>query len=70
VYRPQGWISPVLLVNGRMHGCWHYRIRGSRVAVIIEPFDGVPIWVRRAADQEAARLAAFLGCTLSVEWKG
>lgn len=69
VYRPQGWISPVLLVNGRMEGTWRHEIKGNRVEVVIEPFVKAPIWVRRAAGQEAERLAAFLGCSLSLAWK-
>jgi hypothetical protein len=28
-----------------------------------------PVWVRRAAGQEAERLAAFLGGTLRLAWK-
>jgi hypothetical protein len=70
VYRPQGWISPVLLVNGRMEGTWRHEIKGSRVEVVIEPFVKAPVWVRRAAGQEAERLAAFVGGRLSLEWKG
>jgi hypothetical protein len=70
VFRPQGWISPVLLVNGRMEGVWRHEIKGNRVEVVIEPFVKVPVWVRRAAGQEAESLAAFLGCTLSLAWKG
>src|SRR5262249_17448281 len=27
VYRPQGWISPVLLVNGRMEGTWRHELK-------------------------------------------
>ncbi|MBV8553586.1 MAG: AlkZ family DNA glycosylase [Acidobacteriaceae bacterium] len=69
VYRPQGWISPVLLVNGLMQGTWRHEIKGSRVEVVIEPFVKTPVWVRRAAGQEAERLAAFLGCTLRLAWK-
>jgi len=69
VYRPQGWISPVLLVNGRMEGTWRHEIKGSRLEVVVEPFMKVPIWVRRAAAQEAERLAAFLGCSLSLAWR-
>jgi len=69
VYRPQGWISPVLLVNGRMEGTWRHKFKGSRVDVVIEPFVKAPAWVRRAAGQEAERLAAFLGRTLSLAWK-
>jgi hypothetical protein len=70
VFRPQGWISPVLLVNGRMEGVWRHVIKGSRVEVVIEPFVEVPAWVRRVAGHEAERLAAFLGCTLKLTWKG
>lgn len=69
VYRPQGWISPVLLVNGLMQGVWRYEIKGSRVEVVIEPFVKVPGWVRRAAGQEAERLSVFLGGNLSLVWK-
>ncbi len=69
IYRPQGWISPVLLVNGRMEGIWRHEIRGSRVEVTIEPFLDTPAWVYRAAGQEAERLAAFLGGVLKLLWK-
>jgi Winged helix DNA-binding domain len=70
VYRPQGWISPVLLVNGRMDGTWRHELRGSRVAVVVEPFVKLPAWVRHEAAHEAERLAAYLGGTLTLSWKG
>ena len=60
VYRPQGWFSPVLLVNGRMVGVWKHARKGRRLRVEISPFGRLP---RRASTQieaEAARLAAFL----------
>lgn len=69
IYRPQGWVSPVLLVNGLMQGVWRYEIKGSRVEVAIEPFVKAPAWVRSGAEAEAERLAAFLDCKLSVSWK-
>ena len=69
VYRPQGWISPVLLVNGFMQGVWRYESKGRLVEVVIEPFVKVPSWVRRSAEHEAEQLAAFLGCKLSLAWK-
>ena len=69
VYRPQGWISPVLPVNGLMQGVWRHEVKGNRLGVVIEPFVKAPVWVCRAAGQEAERLAAFLGCTLSLEWR-
>jgi len=70
VYRPQGWVSPVLLVNGFMQGTWRHEIKGNRVEVVIEPFSKMPPWVRRAAALEAERLASFLDCELDLAWKG
>ena len=69
VYRPQGWVSAVLLVNGLMQGTWRHEIKGDRVEVVIEPFIKVPAWVRRRAADEAERLASFLDCSLDLAWK-
>jgi uncharacterized protein YcaQ len=66
VYRPQGWFSPVLLVNGRMAGTWKHARKGRRLVVEIEPFGRLPTWVRPAVDSEAERLAAFLGGELAL----
>jgi len=69
VYRPQGWLSPVLLVNGMMQGTWRHSLKGSRLEVTVEPFVEIPSWARRAAGEEAERLASFLNCHLHVIWK-
>ena len=69
VYRPQGWISPVLLVNGRMEGTWRHELKGSGVSIVIEPFARPASWARRAAAEEAERLADFFGGSLSLAWK-
>ena len=45
------------------------RDRGSRIEIAIEPFGTCPSWVRRAAGEEADRLAAFLDCSPSITWK-
>jgi hypothetical protein len=69
VYRPQGWLSPVLLVGGRMEGVWRQEVKGRRVQLTIEPFAGPPpAWARRAAEAEAERLAAFAGGQLELRW--
>jgi uncharacterized protein YcaQ len=70
VYRDQGWISPVLLVNGRMDGVWKHERKGKRLLVTIEPFGRVPKWARAQAEAEAKRLAVFLGGELAVDWAG
>jgi hypothetical protein len=69
VYRPQGWISPVLLVNGFMQGVWRHEVKGSQIEVVIESFVKLPVWVKRAAASEAERLAEFLGGKLRLSWK-
>jgi hypothetical protein len=68
VWRPQGWLSPVLLVDGRMEGVWRHERKGDRLTVTVEPFTDLPAWVRRAAADEAERLAAFLGGGLDLRW--
>lgn len=69
VYRPQGWISPVVLVNGRMAGVWKHARKGSRLLVEIAPFDRLTVMVREQLEIESARLAEFLGGDLSVKWE-
>ena len=66
VYRPQGWISPVLLVNGRMAGVWRHERRGKRLRVELEPFGRLPAWALAELEAEAERLAAFLGGELEL----
>jgi Winged helix DNA-binding domain len=69
VYRPQGWFSPVVLVNGRMVGVWKHERRGRRLAVEIRPFGRLPAWARMQLEAETERLAAFLGGDLEVSFR-
>lgn len=66
IYRLQGWVSPVLLVNGHMAGTWKHEQKGRKVAVEIEPFAKLPRWTRTHIAAEAERLAAFLGGNLAL----
>ena len=68
VYRPQGWLSPVVLVGGRMEGVWSQKVKGGRLAVHVEPFGGPSAKTRRAVGEEAERLAAFAGVGLDLTW--
>jgi hypothetical protein len=68
VYRQQGWLSPVLLVDGRMEGVWRHELKGERLVVGIEPFADQPGWVRRAAEEEGEQLARFVGGELELVW--
>jgi Winged helix DNA-binding domain len=68
IYRPQGWLSPVLLVGGRMDGTWRQEATGGRLRVTIGPFTALPAWARRGAEAEAERLAAWTGARLELAW--
>ena len=61
VYRQQGWVSPVLLVDGRAAGIWSHEHRGGAIQVEVEPFQALRPKVRKALLGEVERLAAFLG---------
>ena len=68
VYRNQGWITPVLAVGGRMDGVWRLERKGKRAVVEIEPFRKLAKRTHGEAEQEAERLAAFLGGKLELSW--
>jgi hypothetical protein len=65
VYRQQGWVSPVILTNGRVAGVWRHTRTGRRLAVDLEPFAPLPAWAQRQLATEARRLAEFLDCELA-----
>jgi winged helix DNA-binding protein len=66
VYRAQGWISPVVLVDGRISGVWKHTRKGRRLLVEVEPFLRLQKWARAAIEAEAERLALFLRGELSL----
>ena len=68
VYRRQGWLSPVLLADGRILGVWRHERRGGLLGVTIEPFGPVEDGVRAGAEREARRLAEHFGDELELVW--
>ena len=60
VYRPQGWISPVILVSGRMAGVWKHERKGRRLVADLQPFSRLPRWAKPQLEAELDRLAGFL----------
>jgi hypothetical protein len=69
IYRLQGWVSPVLLVNGHMAGVWKHEHKRRTVSVEIEPFAKLPRWTRTHIAAEAERLAAFVGGDLKLTFQ-
>jgi hypothetical protein len=70
IFRPQGWISPALLVDGHIEGVWRHERKNGRLEVRIEAFARQPPRVRDGVAEEAERLATFLGARLDkVAWR-
>jgi hypothetical protein len=61
VYRNQGWVAPVVLVDGRAEGVWAQSRKGDRLSVQVEMFGRVSRSVRSAIQEETRSLARFLG---------
>lgn len=60
VYRAQGWISPVVLVDGQMAGVWEYARKRSTVTVRVDLFEAASKAVKQGVQAEAERLGEFL----------
>jgi len=61
VYRNQGWLSPVVIVNGRIVAVWFLEERAKSFVVDVQPFSTLDAKVRRGIAQEAEALGTFLG---------
>lgn len=68
VFRPQGWISAVVLVDGYMKGVWDYKTKGKQMVVKVEMFESATKQVRKGVEAEAERLGEFLGSKVVVEY--
>lgn len=63
VYRAQGWIAPVVLIDGRAAAAWEYAMEGVRLRVKVTGFGEIPMDARQGIAEEAAGLGRFLGAT-------
>lgn len=68
VFRQAGWISPVVLVEGRAAGVWVHERNGGRVEVTVQPFGRLSAASKKALGEEADRLARFLGAPATVTY--
>jgi hypothetical protein len=60
VFRQAGWISPVILIDGRAAGVWAHDRNGGTLEVTVEPFGKLTSEQKKAIAGEADRLGAFL----------
>jgi len=59
VYRNQAWISPVVLVDGRIAGVWSFTRTGKKTVFKAELFGKLPKSLRESMEEEGERLARF-----------
>ena len=59
VFRPQGWVSAVVLVNGALHGVWQSTTRGRQTAITAQMFAPPTARVRKGIEAEVERMGAF-----------
>jgi hypothetical protein len=67
IYRTAGWVTPVVLVDGRVAGTWE--IAAGRSDVTVQPWGRWRGGVRREIERELDRFAAFLDRPLKPVWQ-
>lgn len=70
VYRAQGWIAPVLLVDGQIAGVWEHALKREQIEVTVTPFAPVTPSIKRAIQGEAELLGHFLDHAVNVKFAG
>jgi uncharacterized protein YcaQ len=69
VFRPQGWISAVVLVNGSIQGVWQSTTRRSQTIVKVRLFCSSTASIRKGIEAEVERLSDFFKTNLSLEYE-
>jgi len=69
VYRNQGWISPVVLIDGQIAGVWSYKLSRKALEIEIELFARVDSRIRKQIKDRAAELADLFQCPLAFSVK-
>ena len=69
VYRPQGWISAVVLVDGYIKGTWEYKRQRSQTTVKVSMFSSPTASIKQGIEAEIERLSAFWNTTVNLEFE-
>ena len=68
VFRPQGWISAVVLLNGSIQGVWQHTVRRLQTVVKVRLFSPPTAPIRKGIEAEAERLGDFFKNKVSLEY--
>ncbi len=69
VFRNQGWISPVVLIDGEIAGVWAYKLSRKALEIEIELFARIDRRVRKQIEARAAELAELFQRPLLFSFK-
>ncbi len=69
VFRPQGWISAVILVNGSIQGVWQYTTRRSQTVVKVHLFCSPTALIQKGIEAEVERLSDFFKTKVVLEYE-
>ena len=69
VYRSQGWISAVVLVNGSIQGVWQQTARRSQTIVKVHQFSPPRTSIHQVIEAEVERLSDFSRTKISLEYE-
>jgi hypothetical protein len=69
VYRNQGWISPVVLINGEIAGVWSHKLSRKAVEIEVELFARVGPRTRKQIRDRAKELADLFQSPLAFSFK-
>ena len=69
VYRNQGWLSPVVIVGGRIVAVWFLEERAKAFTVDVQAFEMLDAKTRRGIAEEAKALERFLGSRCDVQYR-
>jgi hypothetical protein len=69
VFRNQGWISPVVLIDGEIAGVWAYKLSHKALEIEIELFARMDRRVRKQIEARAGELTDLFQRPLSLSFK-
>ncbi|HEV8190214.1 MAG TPA: winged helix DNA-binding domain-containing protein [Ktedonobacterales bacterium] len=69
VFRPQGWISAVVLVNGTVRGVWNYGTRRGQTVITVRMFSSPTARIKRGIASEVERLRDFFKSVVVLEYE-
>ncbi len=68
VFRNQGWISPVILLNGKIYGVWSYNKKGKNFEIDLNLFEKPTADIKSKIEKEAERMGKFMDYPFNIKW--